>query len=338
MQQEKRGKSIWKKLNTPVGWVALLVYLFALTLCPLALVSVFKKYGHNIYGSIGYFICGLLLIYTLYMLGYAIAELCRHHRNTRKRRKSQIIPEPHHEAEHSRRLKEIGGVLFAGCSLLFNVLYTLFCCIVAIELRSSWHGSLAIYYILLTLTRGGMLIQTSRDEERFGDNPYALHRAKLGTYFYCGAMILALSMAFFVSVVQVVVSGAGVRAPVWSIYVFATFALCRLVVAIFNFIKSSRADDLAARSAKYINLTTTLVSLLSLQTAVLTLIPSVMDQALVNAVTGGIVFLLEVSLGVYMIVFAAIKNRKMKRRERVVQFEINMAGYNRDGYVDEYGN
>lgn len=337
MSQNTKSRSIWRKLNTPAGWIAVFVYVFTLTLCPLAIVSIFKNYGHNIYASIGYFICGLLFVYTVYMLGYAIVELYRHLRRTAKRKKKRIFTEPHHVHEHQHRISEFRSILFASISLFFNIGYTLFCCIMAIQLKSSWHGSLAIYYILLTLTRGGMLIQTSKDEERFEHDKIALHNAKLGTYSYSGTMMIALSLAFSVSVVQVVVGGAGFRAPVWSIYVFAAFAVCRLFVAIVNFIKSSRHDDLAARSAKYINLTTALVSLLSLQTAVLTLFPSVLKQALINGITGGLVFLLELLLGIYMVVFAIIKHKRMKKREVLMAEQEELRGYNRDGYQDEYG-
>ncbi len=326
MKKDKK-RTFWQKLKQPSHWIAILVYVLALTLCPLALFSLRFERVHSIYAVMGYVLCAFLLAYSLIIGGISISK---------KWRKVAT------RYEFTRRLQEnyaFRSLFFTTCTFCFNVGYTVFLCVMALKLDSSWYGALAVYYILLTVTRGGMLIQNAKDEHKYKEDPFALHRAKLGTYMYTGIMILFLTAAFAVSVVQVVVDGAGARVPPWAIYAFAAFTLCRLVMAIWNFVKSSKYKDLATRSARYINMTTALVSLLSLQTALLSLINTRLVPAIINATTGGLVCLAELAIGIYIIVYAGVKNGKLKKKIKRMELEEKNTsyGYNRDGYSDEYG-
>ena len=321
----KKGRSFWKKLNHPSHWIALCIYLLTITLCPLAVFSIIFEHGDSIYATIGYVICGILLLYSLTNAGIAIY------------RKITNVADRYEFTRNLHKSYAFRSLFFTACNFVFNIGYTLFLCVMALRLDSAWYGALAVYYILLTVTRGGMLIQTNVDEHKFKDNPIALHKAKVGTYLYTGIMILFLTAAFAVSVVQVVLEGAGVRVPAWAIYAFVAFTGVRLFMAIWNFVKSSKYKDLTTRSARYINMTTALVSLLSLQTALLSLIKTNLVPTLMNAITGGLVCLAELSLGVYMIVHSGVKYRKMRKKERLLKMQAQAdSGYNRDGYADEY--
>ena len=323
---EKKGRSFWKKLNHPAKWIALAIYLLTITLCPLAILSIIYDHGDSIYATIGYVLCGILLLYYVTSVGIAIYK------------KITKVADKYEFTRHLHKNYAFRSLFFTACNFVFNIGFTLFLCVMALRLDSAWYGALAVYYILLTLTRGGMLIQTNIDEHKFKDNPLALHKAKVGTYLYTGIMILFLTAAFAVSVVQVVMEGAGVRVPAQAIYAFAAFTGVRLFMAIWNFVKSSKYKDLTTRSAQYINTTTALVSLLSLQTALLSLIRTDLVPAVINAITGGLVCLVELAIGVYMIVHSGVKYKKIKRKEKLLRMQAQGDnGYNRDGYVDEYG-
>lgn len=316
-----------------MNWIVFFVYLFTLTLCPLAVISMIKDtdLGYSVYAVIGYVICGMLLIYTVCMIVIGSVEVRKGLKAVKD--KPRFTRQLRNDFFHNA---EFRSLVFTGCSLLFNVGYTLFLCVMAIRLQSSWYGSLAIYYILLTLTRGGMLIQTAKDAETHKDDLYALRLANVGTYMYCGVMMIALATAFSVSVVQVVAVGAGYRVPIWGIWTFAGFAICRLAVSIVNFVKASKYDDLAARSAKYINLTTALVSLLSLQTAFMTVFSSSLNQSIVNGLMGAVVFVVILALGIYMVAHAGKKYKKLKEWREKASGDVDWSGYNRDGYKEEY--
>ena len=322
---DRKRQPFWKKLNHPAQWIALLIYFLTITLCPLAILSIVFGHGDSIYATIGYVICGILLLYSLTSAALAIY------------RKITKVADRYAFTRHFYKSYAFRSLVFTGCSFVFNIGYTMFLCVMALRLESAWFGALAVYYILLTITRGGMLIQTSVDEYKFRDNPTALHKAKVGTYLYTGIMILFLTAAFAVSVVEVTLEGAGVRVPAWAIYSFAAFTAVRLFMGVWNFIKSSNYKDLTTRSAQYINMTTALVSLLPLQTALLSLIKTDLVPAMINATTGGLVCLVELALGVYMIVHSGVKYRKIKRKEKLLRMQAQAdSGYNRDGYADEY--
>lgn len=328
MTKKEKVINFWKKLNTPASWIALLVYLLTLTLCPLAVVSIVNNSSHHIYATIGYVICALLFVYTLFLIWSACVHLYWMFKKVPRTKKL-------HTNLHGKF--EFRSILFSGFTLVFNIGYTIFLCIMAIRFSSSWYGALAIYYILLTMASGGILVQNAKNEEKFKDDYDALNRANLGTYLYCGIMLIALAVAFLVSVVQVVVVGAGSRAPLWYFFASGAFAVCRLVMGLINFIRSSRHKDLAARSARYINLTTVFVSLLPLLSGFLTLFPVSLYPNIIYMAIGAVVFCLEFFLGIFMIIHSVAMYKKFKRKvEQEEREKNNQEGYNRDGYYDEY--
>ena len=97
---------------------------------------------------------------------------------------------------------------------------------------------------------------------------------------------------------------------------------------------------MVVRSVQYINFAVALVSVLTLQTVILSAYPMVVDPVLCNGITGSIVSVITLALGTYMILHSI----RAKRRVFVQATDIADAvlaeedGYNRDGYQDEYKN
>ena len=79
-------------------------------------------------------------------------------------------------------------------------------------------------------------------------------------------------------------------------------------------IKAHKQTDLTVRAIRNINLVDALVSILALQTALLTMFSGgEVNISLFNTFTGIIVSLLSVSIGIYMIVSA---NKKMQEIQK----------------------
>ena len=329
MSRSGKWKEFLKKLNNPPNWIATLAFATTLIACPLALATMMTDYAHTVYAIIAYIICFIIFVYTVYVAVISVRKLYL---------KLGIVADKFTFTRNLHKNYEFRSIFFGSCSLIFNIGYTVFLCIMAIWLDSNWYGALALYHILLVLTRGGILLQNSKEEHRYKDDFYALQKAKVGIYNYCGYMMLALAAALGVSVVQLVADSSVSYMPDWAVCALAAIALWRVIMAIINFVRSTKHDDLVVRAVRYTNLVTALVSVLTLQTALLGAAKLGFDPRVVNAVTGGVVCAITVALGTFMLIFSVhAKKRLVAQEARALQTLADSGGYNRDGYREEYG-
>ncbi|MBQ9714150.1 MAG: hypothetical protein IJV83_02390 [Clostridia bacterium] len=329
MARENKWKTFFKQLNNPPSWVATLTFATALIACPLALATIVMDYGHNVYAIVAYVFCAIILLYTFYVLVQTIRRL---------HKKVGTVADKFKFTRNLYKSYAFRSIVFATCSSLFNVGYTVFLAVMAIRLRSAWYGALALYHILLVFTLGGVLLRNAADEHKYKDNFTALQRAKVGVYRYCGYMLLIQAVALAISVLEMVVGGTGFRVPKGSLFFFVAFACWRIVASIVHFVRSTKYD-LAVRAVRYLNLVTAFVSALTLYTAFFAAFPlnRDVDMAFVNAVAGGCVCAVIVALGGFMIFYSEKVRRKMQAQEQYVKGTLCAGGYNRDGYREEYG-
>ncbi len=331
MARENKWKEFFKQLNNPPTWVATLAFATTLIACPLALATIVMDYQQSIYAIIAYVICTIVLLYTIYVLIITIRRL---------RKKVERAADKFTFTRNLYKSYEFRSIFFGVCSSLFNVGYTIFLTVMAIRYQSTWYGALALYHILLVLTLGGVLMRNATDEHKFKNDFHALQKSKLGVYRYCGFMLLIQAAALSISVLEMVVGGTGFQIPPWSLIFFGAFACWRIVSAVVNFIRSSKYDDLAVRAVRYLSLVTAFVSALTLVTALLAVYPLARDRdvAIINAAVGGIVCVIIVALGSFMIVFSEHVRKRMQASEDKVKRMLGVGGgYNRDGYREEYG-
>ena len=100
----------------------------------------------------------------------------------------------------------------------------------------------------------------------------------------------------------------------WTIFAYAAYAFYKITMSIISFIRAHRQEDLTVRAIGNINLVDALVSILALQTALLTMFSEgKVNISLFNTLTGIAVSGLSVGIGIYMIVSA---NKKMKELKK----------------------
>lgn len=327
-QKEPLFKRFLKKLHNPPNWVALIMYATTLVVCPLAVLTILMGYGHGVLAVVAYIVCGLIFLYTVYM---AIASLYR------LRKRLMNVADKYTFTRNLRKNYEFRTIVFGACTLLFNIGYTVFLCVMAVRTRSVWYGALAVYSILLVAARGGVLIQNHKDERKYKNDNVRLQKAKAGGYRYCGVMILVLTLALAVSVVEMVVKGEGFRVPKFAIVLFALFAVYRIAMAAYNIVKAKKYDDFAVRASRNINMTSALVSALTLLTAVFAVYPPSFNPSVINAVAGILVCGYIVGLGIYMIINSVRFEKRLLEKENTQEIPLDTSGYNRDGYNEEYG-
>ena len=178
---------------------------------------------------------------------------------------------------------------------------------------SIWHGALAIYYVMLALTRGGILVHHKR---KIGKDPdeISIEIKEATTCRNSGIVLLILNSALFLVVLMMTFAGKSFRYQGTLIYAYAAYTVYKLTMAIVNLPKSKRQGDMTVEAMQAVSLTDALVSLIALQTALLAQFGSDgANQAVYNGITGTIVCLGVLAVGIIIIV------RGQKRRNQLLK-------------------
>ena len=178
------------------------------------------------------------------------------------------------------------NLLYAGIKLLSGILY-----------RSVWFVTLAVYYILLAVMRASLLHYVRRDEK----NKISEWRR----YRLCGIILMFMNAALAGIVILVVRQNSGFEYPGMLIYMMAMYAFYAAITAVRNVVKFRKYGSPVMSAAKVINLTAALVSLLSLETAMLTQFGAANDpmfRQIMTASTGAGISIIVLGMAVFMIV------------------------------------
>lgn len=191
------------------------------------------------------------------------------------------------------------NLLYAGIKLISGAYY-----------KSVWFGTLAIYYIFLAVMRFSLLHHMRKREEAGSDKAAPWHRYRL-----CGMILLFMNGALMGIIVLAVHQNSGFEYPGMLIYVMALYTFYAAIMAVRNMIKFRKYGSPILSAAKVINLTAALVSVLSLETAMLTQFGTADDaefRQIMMAVTGFGVNVIVLGMAVYMMVHGTKTIKSMK--------------------------
>ena len=297
--------SLWKKILNPPTWAKVLTFIITLLSATLSLVMVALGLENGALAIIAYIlfgIAGISLTYSVYLIIPLFPKM-----------KSGIIAwMEKHEFTHLL-LRNFGfrTVIFAIGSFLMSLLFSGFNAYMGIKNRSIWYGALAAFYIALAFLRGGVLAyHKSRIGKKMQNDEYV----KAKVYRNSGIITLILNIALSSAIAQMIFSDAHFTYMGWTIFAYAAYAFYKITMSIISFIRAHKQDDLTVRAIRNINLVDSLVSILALQTALLTMFSEgEVNISIFNTFTGIVVSLLSVGIGIYMIASA---NKKMKEIQK----------------------
>ncbi len=194
----------------------------------------------------------------------------------------------------------------AGVSLyqgfFINILYIVMKLVSGILYRSTWFIALAVYYILLAVMRFLLVRRLNVPDEV----------SELRRYRLCGVMLLFMNQALAGIVIFMVHQNQGFDYPGLLIYAMAAYAFYAVILAIVNVVKTRRHNSPILSAAKAINLVAAMVSILSLETAMLAQFggnDDPMFRKAMTGATGGGVCTIVIGMAIYMI-WRANKNLK----------------------------
>ena len=191
-----------------------------------------------------------------------------------------------------------------------NFFYSVFKLISGIVMSSFWWGAIAIYYMLLAFIRF-LLLRYMRADEKSPQGLLAEYRR----YRLCGILLMLLNISLSGVVFQMVWQNKAYSYPGTLIFVAAAYTFYTVTVSIVEIVQYRKYNSPVLSASKAIRLAAALVSLLSLETAMLAQFGTEEEAGfnqLMTALTGAGVCILVLAISVYMIVHATKEIKKIK--------------------------
>ncbi|MBQ8510310.1 MAG: hypothetical protein IJ493_10435 [Clostridia bacterium] len=197
-------------------------------------------------------------------------------------------------------------------SLTVNLLYVATNLVSGILYHSLWFGILAGYYAILAVMR--FLLVRFVNRIGIGKNQILEYRRSR----LCGMILMMINLTLSGAVLMMMYQNRGYEYQGILIYVMAMYTFYVTTSAIVKIIKYRKYCSPVMSTTKIISLSAALVSMLSLETAMLTEFGKDMSAAtkrIMIAATGAGVSVIVVAMSVYTIVRACIEIRKLKNTD-----------------------
>lgn len=196
-------------------------------------------------------------------------------------------------------------------SLGINLLYSAFKLVAGVYYASFWWGAIAVYYMVLSLIRFLLLRYMNSNQKE------ANMLSEYRRYRLCGLLMILLNLSLSGIVFQMVRQNKTYTYPEIMIIAVATYTFYTVTASMIDMVKYRKFKSPVMSASKAIRFAAALVSLLTLETAMLVQYGD--DEAfrgLMTALTGTGVCIVVLGMSVYMVIRA---NREIR------QIQINKA-------------
>ena len=195
-------------------------------------------------------------------------------------------------------------------SLAWNAFYGLFQLWLGFYHHTFWFYSLGAYYICLGVMRFFLL----RHTRKFA--PGEKMQTELVKYRACGIVFLLMNLALALIIFFMVYWNRTFQHHMITAIAMAAYTFTALTTAIINVIKYRKYNSPVFSASKAISLAAALVSMLTLESTMLTTFGdgtmTAIERKWMLGATGGVVSLLIVATAIYMIVVGTKKLKELK--------------------------
>ena len=201
--------------------------------------------------------------------------------------------------------KYIGDIAFRGSvsiyqGMIVNFLYVVFRIFIGIRYASVWFITIAIYYLLLGIMRLSLILSYRNRSVK----------SELRSYRKTAWLLFLLNIPMGGMITLMVLTDSGYSYPGYVIYLSALYTFYTIILAIVNLVKFRKLGSPILSAAKVLNFVAALMSLLGLQTAMISQFSTEGEdfRRMMNAITGGGVWFAVILTAVYML----LHSRNMK--------------------------
>lgn len=284
----KKIKRVLEKLLHPPGWllIPLSIVLFA------ALILVFVGKQEN---SAPAYIVYVMSAYCLAILVIPVSKLAAKLKSAIKRKISYSKFGNRYMSDLAFRGR-VG--IYQGVSV--NILYVIFRIVVGVRYASVWFISMAVYYLVL----GGIRLFLLRS------NRHCDSTKDIRCYRMTAWLLFLLNIPMGGMIVLMVAENNGYSYPGYVIYISAVYTFYTMIMSVVNLVRFRKLGSPVLSAAMALNFIAALMSVLCLQTAMITQFSAEDDsfRIMMNSITGAAVWFAVIATAVYML----IHSRKMK--------------------------
>ena len=188
--------------------------------------------------------------------------------------------------------------------MIFNFLYARFRTIAGIRYMSVWFISIAVYYLVLGLMRAYLIFCFHRREIYGLSYEYLCCRRTAW-------LLLLLNIPMGGMILLMIQTNSSFSYPGYVIYLSALYTFYTMFTSVSNLVRYRRLGSPILSAAKVLNLVSAIMSVLGLQTAMISRFSTNGEEyrKLMNSITGVFVYGIVIIIAVYMILYAE-RNRK----------------------------
>lgn len=147
---------------------------------------------------------------------------------------------------------------FAAVSAFIGVGFALYNGALGIIYRSLWHGSICVYYLMLVLLRSSIVLAFRKKQEK-----------TFSRYMWIRLALIVLNLSLFVPIALMIRGERSYTYGLIPAIAMATYTTYRIAAAIFHFLRSRKRDSFLLSELRRINMIDALVSVLTLQNALI---------------------------------------------------------------------
>lgn len=148
-------------------------------------------------------------------------------------------------------------------SLIINLIYGIFKLITGIYFKSAWFITFAIYYLLLFLMKINLISSFKKDSLEHNT------KKEYQKLKHTGIILLLLDIVLSGMIILIIHKNATFYYPETLIYIVALYDFYLIITAIINALKYRNHKSLMITASKYINLTVAMISIISLEVAMI---------------------------------------------------------------------
>ena len=231
----------------------------------------------------------IISAYNLMILGFRIPNIINNIKSFSKNNKT--ILRYRTDIDYRNKIS-----LYANMST--NTLCMLFYLIRGIVNQSLWFYSLATYYILLSIMRFFLLKDIHKDYQSNIKQQWLRYR-------FCGMTFVITNIALAIITFFVIRHNQGFSYHYIETIAIAVFTFTTTTLAIINSIRYRKFNQPIISAIKFVGLSSALVSMFSLETAMITVFGTSEDYLLrriITTLTGSIFGLIILAIGIFMII------------------------------------
>jgi len=204
-------------------------------------------------------------------------------------------------------------------SLMLNTAYAVMQLGLGFYHASFWYYSMAGYYITLGIMRFFLVRHTRRHK------PGERMRTELVKYRNCGIVFLVMNLALSLMVFFMVYWNRTFHHHEITTIAMAAYTFTSFTLAIISMVKYRKYNSPVFSASKAISLASACVSMLTLESTMLTTFSDGtmgdLGKRILLGTTGGAVSVFVVTMAIYMIVQSSKKIELIKNNEKAVQME-----------------